>query len=325
MEDTKKGLTRRNFLSTTAVGAVGLAAAGFTAGALLNPRETNAAVLTYQQPNVLDVERIRDLGFYWYKKGPGCGHGAARALIQGFSEACTLQGLATGGWDDINRNLYAWCNSGGPGGFGALCGAIAGAVGVMNLIGRQNDVGRAVFEWYVKQPFPANFDSLTSSFDGSTIFVPGGTANTGHGASGAGGAGPLGAALVPIPFSEIRATVPADSPLCHVSVSKWMAAAGVYHGQLDDQGRDIRSDRCAKVTGETAAEAARLYNLFKSTGAIPGWVKPAAMAGCYDCHDTNGTSAPAAPQPPRSTPASRSTQTKMDCLPCHTEPVSGRK
>jgi hypothetical protein len=315
--ETKNGLTRRSFLGSTAVGAIGLAAAGFTAGSLINPREAQAAVLTFPQPLVLDVERIRDLGYYWYKKGPGCGHGSGRALIQGFSEACSLQGLAPAGWDDINRNLYAWCNSGGPGGFGALCGSIAGAVGVMNLIGRQNDVGRAVFEWYVKQPFPGNLDSLTASFDGSAITVLNGTVNTGH---GAGSTGPLGTAGVPIPFAENGVQVVTDSPLCHVSVSKWMAAAGVKHGELDAQGRDLRGDRCAKVTAETAAEAARLYNLFKSTGSIPGWVKPAAMAGCYDCHDTNGTTLAA--NPPLS---NRSTQTKMDCLPCHTEQVSGRK
>lgn len=318
MEETNNGLTRRSFLSSSALG-MGVLAVGLTAGSLINPREAQAAVLTFPQPTALDVERIRDLGFYWYKKGPGCGHGSARALIQGFCEASELQfGVGNaGGWADINRNLYAWCNSGGPGGFGVLCGSIAGAVGVMNLVGRQNDVGRAIFEWYVKEPFPGNMDSLTGTFDGSAIFVPGGTANTGHGATGSGA---LGASLTPIPFAENRAAVATDSPLCHVSVSKWMAAAGVKHGELDGQGRDIRSDRCAKVTAETAAEAARLYNLFKSSGSIPGWVKPAAMAGCYDCHDTNGTTWAA--NPPLS---NRSTQTKMDCLPCHTDPVSGRK
>jgi hypothetical protein len=274
-------------------------------------------VLTFPQPTVLDVARIRDLGFYWYKKGAGCGHGSGRALIQGFSEACTLQGLAPAGWDDVPRNLYAWCNSGGPGGFGVLCGSIAGAVGVMNLIGRQNDVGRAVFEWYMKQPFPGDLDSLTGTFDGSAVFVPGGSINTGHGASGSGALG----GAVPIPFAENRAAIPTDSPLCHVSVSKWMAAAGVKHGELDSLGRDIRSDRCAKVTAETAAECARLYNLFKSAGSVAGWQKPAAMASCYDCHDTNGTTIAQA-QPPLT---NRSTQTKMDCLPCHTEQVSGRK
>jgi hypothetical protein len=322
MEETKTCLSRRHFLtkSTTAVGALGLA---MSAGSLIMPSEAQAAVLTFPKPNVLDVERIRDLAFYWYKKGPGCGHGSARALIQGFSEACTLQGIAPAGWDDVNRNLYAWCNSGGPGGYGVLCGSIAGAVGVMNLIGRQNDIGRAIFDWYVKEPFPGNMDSLGSTFDGSAITVPGGSVNTGHGATGS---GPLGESSVPIPYIETQArgSVAVDSPLCHISVSKWMAAAGVYHGQLDGSNRDIRSDRCAKVTGQTAAECARLYNIWSNNGAqngvIPGWSKPAAMASCYDCHDTNGTTVAA--NPPLS---NRSTQTKMDCLPCHTEPVSGRK
>jgi cytochrome c553 len=319
MEETKNGLTRRSFLSSSALG-MGVLAAGLTAGSLINPREAEAAVLTYPVPTVpLDEARIADLGFYWYKKGTGCGHGSARALIQGFSEACTKSGISPGGWDDINRNLYAWCNSGGPGSYGVLCGSIAGAVGVMNLIGRQGDIGRAIFDWYIKQPFPGNFDHLTASFDGSIVTVPGGSINTGHGAAGS---GPLNTS-VPIPFAEtsLRSNVAPDSPLCHVSVSKWMAAAGVFHGQLDANGMDIRSDRCAKVTAETAGECARLYNVWKSQGTVVGWSKPAAMAGCYDCHDTNGTTIAQA-QPPLT---NRSTQTKMDCLPCHTEPVSGRK
>jgi len=317
MEDSKNALSRRHFLTkgSAAVGALGFVA--MSAGSLLNPREAQAAVLTFPQPASLDVARIRDLGFYWYKKGPGCGHGSARALIQGFAEACAYEGIEPAGWNDINRNLYAWCNSGGPGGFGVLCGSIAGAVGVMNLIGRQNDIGRAIFEWYVKEPFPGNLDTLTSSFDGSATYN--GLVNTGHGASGSGA---LGSASVPIPFSETRANVPTDSPLCHVSVSKWMAAAGVKHGEKDVQGRDIRSDRCAKVTAQTAEYAAFLYNEFKAGRSPAAWAKPAAMASCYDCHDTNGTTLGAANDPPLS---NRSTQTKMDCLPCHTDPVSGRK
>lgn len=295
MEETKN-VSRRNFLisGTAAVGALGLA---MSAGSLIMPREAQAATLTFPQPTALDVERVRDLAYYWYKKGPGCGHGSGRGLIQGFEEACIAEGLAPAGWSDIPRNLYAWCNGGGPGNWGTLCGSIAGAVGVMTLIGRQGDIGQKVFEWYVQQNFPsANFDDLASGFDG--------------------GSGGLTAGMMPIPSSEVKGQAVSDSPLCHVSVSKWMAAAGVFHGQTDPvTGKDFRSDRCAKVTGDTAAYAATLYNQYKAGGAIAGWVKPEAMASCYDCHDVAGTAGV----------TNKSSATKMDCLPCHTEPVSGRK
>lgn len=302
MEETKDGLTRRSFLGTTAIGAIGLAAAGFGAGAIINPKEAHAAALVFPQPTALDVEKIRNLGYYWYKKGPGCGHGSARALIQGFHEACVAQGIDPGAWADLPRNLYAWCNGGGPNSWGALCGSIAGSVGVLNLImvpsGAStvplvNILGSSVYEWYVKQSFPlANLDAYPAGFDGGS-----------------------GATAAPIPDGEVKGHAVSDSPLCHISVSKWLAAAGVQHGQLDSLGRDMRSDRCAKVTADTAAYTAFLYNEYKAGRSPAAWAKPAAMAGCFDCHDPAGTTGV----------TNKSSATKMDCLPCHTEPVSGRK
>lgn len=297
MEETKNCLSRRNFLTkgSATIGALSLA---ISAGPMIMPREAQAAVLTFPQPNSLDVERVRDLAFYWYKKGPGCGHGSARGLIQGFSEACTAQGISPAGWDDIPRNLYAWCNGGGPANWGALCGSIAGAVGVMNLIGRQGDIGQKIFEWYVMQNFPlANLDDFSPTFDG--------------------GSGILSATALPILDADVKGRAVSDSPLCHISVSKWLAAAGVYHGQMDPvTGKDYRGDRCAKVTADTAAYAAEQYNTWKLTSALPGsWQKPSAMASCYDCHDAAGTAGV----------TNKSSATKMDCLPCHTEPVTGRK
>ena len=296
MEETKNCLSRRNFLTkgSATIGALSLA---ISAGSMIMPREAQAATLTFPQPNALDVERVRDLAFYWYKKGPGCGHGSARGLIQGFSEACTAQGISPAGWDDIPRNLYAWCNGGGPSSWGALCGSIAGTVGVMNLIGRQNDIGQKVFEWYVKQNLPlGNLDDLSPTFDG--------------------GSGVLAATALPILDADVKGRAVPDSPLCHVSVSKWLAAAGVQPGEIGPDGKDYRSDRCAKVTADTAAYAAELYNAWKSSGTLPGsWVKPSAMASCYDCHDPSGPVGV----------TNKTSATKMDCLPCHTEPVSGRK
>ena len=133
MEETKNGLTRRSFLikGSTAVGALSLAA-GFSAGSLMSPREANAANLTpgtvdFPFPAAgLDVEKIRQYGFYFYQKAGGCGLGSARALIQGFLDAHTTAGTDPKGWAQIPLNLYAWCNGGGPSSWGTLCGAIAG-------------------------------------------------------------------------------------------------------------------------------------------------------------------------------------------------------
>ena len=299
MEETKNGLTRRSFLSSSALG-VGVLAAGLTAGSLINPREANAANLaigTADFPHAaLDVEKVRAYGYYCYHKFGGCGLGSSRALIQGFLDAHAAAGTDPKGWATIPLNLYQWGAGGGMGKWGTLCGSIAGALGVLNLMNLHGALGTPVMEWYVQQNFPLAY----TTYDTSLNYAGGGTL------------------FAPIPDADVKGHSVADSPLCHISVSKWVAAAGVKLGDknlplVPTQG--LKEDRCSKVTADTAAYTAFLLNE-KLAGRSPAaWAAPAAMKGCYDCHDTYG--------PAETT--TKTSQTMMDCLPCHTEPVSGRK
>ncbi|UFS70465.1 C-GCAxxG-C-C family protein [Geomonas sp. RF6] len=307
MEEKKEGLSRRSFLSNTAVGAIGLAAVGFTAGSLVNPREAEAATPSigtadFPLPTVaIDVEKVRQYGYYCYKSYSGCGLGSARALLAGILDAHTRGGTDPKRWVDVPLNLYAWCNGGGAGGWGTLCGAIAGSAGVLNLMNLHGTHASKVFEWYTKQNFPlAGLDS----YDGSVVFPTAFPAEV--------------AVPRPIPDAEVKGHAVTDSPLCHISVSKWLAAAHVKLGDTDggSPARGLKEDRCAKVTGDTAAYTAALLNETIVNKTNPSaWAKPAAMAGCFDCHDPSGTAGL----------TKKDAQTKMDCLPCHTEPTSGRK
>ncbi|MGE5672586.1 MAG: C-GCAxxG-C-C family (seleno)protein [Mycobacterium leprae] len=298
MEEKKEGVTRRSFLSNTAVGAIGLAAASFTASSLINPREVHAANLaigTTDFPQIpLDVEKIRQYGYFCYQKMGGCGLGSSRALIQGFLDAHAAAGSDPKGWAQIPLNLYQWGAGGGMGKWGTLCGALAGSLGVLNLMNLHGELGTAVMQWYTKQNFPlANLDN----FDGNMVY---------------GGFGPI---LAPIKDADVKGHSVSDSPLCHISVSKWVAAAGVKLGDKNALGQGLKEDRCGKVTADTAAYTAQLLNDKLAGKIAPVWSKPEAMAGCYDCHDTYSPS-----------PATKKdAQTLMDCLPCHTETVSGRK
>ena len=296
-KETKDGLTRRSFLinGSMAAGALGLAA-GF-AGSLINPHEANAANLelgTADFPHVqLDVEQIRRYGYYFYFNG-GCGLGGARALLQGFLDGCTAAGVDPKGWAQVPLSLYAWGGGGGPGGQGALCGAIAGSVGVLTLLNLHGALGSAVYEWYTKQNFPSN-NLILNSYVGPDPGL----------------AGVSTTPPAPIPDDEVLGHAVPDSPLCHVSVSKWLTAAHAKLGQkYNDDGIDkgVKEDRCAKVTGDTAAYTAQLLNN-KLDGQSPAaWVAPAHMKTCFDCHGS----------------VEKDTATKMSCTPCHTEPVSGR-
>ena len=308
MEEKKNGLSRRNFLinGSTAMGAIGLAA-GLSAGSLLSPREAGAANLVlgtadFPIPNRdLNVEKVREYGYYFYQNPGGCGLGSARALIVGFLDAHAAAGTDPKGWAQIPLNLYGWCNGGGPNGWGTLCGSIAGSVGVLTLINLQGTLGSTVFEWYVKQNFPmANLDNYIPPTPGSlpayaSVGLTGTTPPT------------------PIRDVDVLGHAVSDSPLCHVSVSKWLTAAGA---NLDTAfgGKNVKKDRCAKVTADTAAYTAYLLNE-KLAGRLPAaWAKPAAMAGCYDCHDAGGLST-----------SRKDSQVKMDCAPCHTEPMAGHR
>lgn len=305
MEETKNGLTRRSFLSSSALG-IGVLAAGLTAGSLINPREAQAANLgigTTDFPHfALNVEQVRKYGYYCYFKFGGCGAGSSRALIQGFIDAAGSPEAAKG-WAQIPLQLYAWGAGGGMGSWGTLCGSLAGSMGVLNLMNLHATLGHEVMEWYTNQNFPlANFEQSGAAFDPAMTY---------------GGATALN--FAPIPDASVAGHSVSDSPLCHISVSKWVAAAGVKLGDKNplNTAQGLKEDRCAKVTADTAAYTAQLLNAYLANplDKPAAWVRQDSMASCFDCHDSKSTS-----------PLTRKdAQTQMSCTPCHTEPVSGRK
>jgi hypothetical protein len=305
--ETKNGLTRRSFLGSTAVGAIGLAAAGFTAGSLINPREASAANLGIGTTDfplaALDVEKVRNYGYYHYFKNGGCGAGSSRALIQGFLDAHAAAGSDPKGWAQVPLQLYAWGAGGGMGSWGTLCGSLAGSLGVLNLLNLHTILGNEVMEWYTNQNFPlANFEASGATFDPTNTY---------------GGSAALG--FSPILDSLVKGHSVADSPLCHISVSKWVAAAGVKLGDKNplNTAQGLKEDRCGKVTADTAAYTAQLLNAYLAdpNNKPANWAPQASMAGCFDCHDSKSTKVF----------TRKDVQTQMDCVPCHTEPTSGRK
>lgn len=96
---------------------------------------------------------------------------------------------------------------------------------------------------------------------------------------------------------KIKADIPktvADSPLCHVSVGKWMKAAQKKLASPE------REDRCARVTASMAFQVVTLLNDWKDGKYKTRGVVPAKQYGiqsqnnCFDCHGTNVPSPPTA-------------------------------
>jgi hypothetical protein len=107
---------------------------------------------------------------------------------------------------------------------------------------------------------------------------------------------------VPAPDDEVLAYVAPGSQLCHVSVSRWLTAAGVDGHEVNAYGIPHKNDRCAKVAGGVAAFVAEMLN------GIPGnHQMPNATQSCLACHQLYQ-------------PASGyAQQGKLTCTNCHTD------
>ena len=148
---------------------------------------------------------------------------------------------------------------GGMSAWGTICGSNAGANVVTNLIigpsvkGGSEDgmlMGSEMMQWYSDAQMP--------------VYTP----------------------KSPKVTAEIPKTV-ANSPLCHVSVGKWMKAAGKPLGSPE------RKDRCARVTASVASRLVTLLNdwkdgKYKTTGVLPAKsFNIPAQSNCNECHGAN--------------------------------------
>jgi len=155
---------------------------------------------------------------------------------------------------------------GGMSAWGTVCGSNAGANVVTNLIigpsieGVSKDgmlMGSEMMQWYSDAAMP--------------VYTPKNPKVTG----------------------AIPTTV-ANSPLCHVSVGKWMKAADKPLGSPE------RKDRCARLTGSVAYHLVELLNAwhdgkYKTTGKLPAAsFNIPAQSNCTECHGSNVPTPPAA-------------------------------
>lgn len=152
---------------------------------------------------------------------------------------------------------------GGIAGWGRICGTNAGANIVTNLIigprtsGSEDGMmmGSEIMQWYADTSMPT--------------FTP--------------------------KDSKVKTEIPmtvANSPLCHVSVGKWMQAAN------KDLNSPERKDRCARLTASVAYHLVELLNdwkdgKYKTRGAMPA--KSYNIQSQHNCTDCHGSNVPAPP------------------------------
>ena len=157
---------------------------------------------------------------------------------------------------------------GGTAGWGTICGSNAGANLVSNVIigpriaGPDCEQGAAIgsetMDWYAHTPLP--------------VYVP----------------------KEPKQKTKIIQTT-SESPLCHLSVGKWMKASGYAFVSPE------RKDRCARVSASVAYQLVQRLNAWKDgkyeSKGVWTPVKDfgiTAQQNCTECHGTNVPSAPTA-------------------------------
>lgn len=154
---------------------------------------------------------------------------------------------------------------GGQVGWGTICGSAAGANIVANLIiGPRIDgvhaghqIANDMMQWYAETALPT--------------FTP---------------ATPRISAALPTTTSE--------SPLCHISVGKWMKAANKPLKSAE------RKDRCARVAASTAYKLVELLNQWKEGSYAPSAdfssSKEFGITGQFNCTECHGDNVPEAPK-----------------------------
>ncbi|MEW6220517.1 MAG: C-GCAxxG-C-C family (seleno)protein, partial [Thermodesulfobacteriota bacterium] len=143
---------------------------------------------------------------------------------------------------------------GGTVGWGTLCGSLLGATVAVGFVAPY-DVGKQIInellQWYSDAELPN--------------FMP------------------------EQPKAEVAIKTVSNSPLCHISVGKWTAAANKSLGSPE------RKERCARLTADVAMKTVSLLNAWKDGTFTSSLKLPSAMYGItgqHNCKECHGSSVP---------------------------------
>lgn len=207
----------------------------------------------------LDPAMAAERGYEAYYKG-ACSYGAFEAIVSQLREAIGYP------YSVMPSEMMIF-GEGGVAGISSLCGALLGASAAIFLVHGGLDpkkreeaflLIRELFNWYEQEALP-NYRPKTPKF-------------------------------------EIRTSV-ARSPLCHVSVSRWVKVAGFKSFSKE------RSERCGWLTASVAKYTVEMLNAKLDGEFKPAHALSAEVKTCRSCHDRGG--------------AVEDSRGMMDCGGCH--------
>lgn len=269
-------LTRKQFLNGATKSLVA-ASVGVVGGAALAEGQTTrqarimaASTPSYSWPwpyTTLDAEDIRARGHKSYYDG-GCGYGAFNAIVSALAEKI-------GEPFTLMPTQAAYYGSGGGAGWGTLCGAINGSALAISLVVDRTNASTLVSElmgWYTNVAFPSDISNQRAAQHTFLINR----------------------------MDKVLPQTSSDSPLCHISVSRWSSESQLSAASPE------RAERCARLTGDVAAQAVTLLNQFAAKTFKATFVASKSVTDCLGCHNTAAVN-------------NVVSSVKMDCQQCHTE------
>ncbi|MHB8792240.1 MAG: C-GCAxxG-C-C family (seleno)protein [Thermoleophilia bacterium] len=185
--------------------------------------------------------------------------------FKGFCAFATLSGIMTqlrekigAPWTGYPMEAIIY-GHGGTAGWGGTCGTLIGAGMAASLAAGPKigeEIVNDVIKWYTETELP--------------IYKP------------------------DAPKATITAVSVSNSPLCHISVGKWMKKEGV--GFLSPQ----QMERCGRLSADVAAKTAEYLNMEvdkQFVAANKSQVTLNGMPSQNNCTDCHGTNIPAVPKP----------------------------
>lgn len=145
----------------------------------------------------------------------------ASSVIAGFAEQLKIK--AGGQWKEFPIDAMRWAHV-GMAGWGSLCGTLTGAGIIVGLVTDEIDVAEAMandLAFYYSETKMPNFQPKN--------FIK----------------------------AEIHDKTIAGTPICRISVGRWMSVSGA--GFLTDE----RTERCARMAADVAMETAHMLNAWK--------------------------------------------------------------
>ena len=252
-------ISRKDFLASGTKYAAG-AVVGVAAMDVLASKARAGVNAAWPYPyQTLDPEKVRILGHDLYYSR-GCCYGAFAAL------ATASKDVIGEPWASFPSEIMAYGGGGGAG-WGGTCGTINGAAAFISLVMSGADASALesdVYGWYTQTKFPTD---ISNQYGREQKY----TQNK---------------------YTQDLLQNTSGSILCHASIAEWCKAAKLTESSTE------RKERCARLTGDVAAYAAKVLNDKFASTFSPLFVAPTVIAECKSCHSATITA-------------------KMECTQCH--------